>query len=1019
MAFCAACGASVPGGSRFCPACGAAVAERPAEEERKLATVLFADLVGSTALADSSDAERTRALLTRFYDAMAAEITDAGGNIEKFIGDAVMAAFGAPTALEDHADRAMHAALSMQHTLASMFGETLKLRIGVNTGEVIVGQARAGSSFVSGDVVNVAARLEQAAQPGQILVGERAVSAVRKQFAFGAAMRVEAKGKPDGVRCRLLVRAPSPAAIGQSETGLVGRERELAALEAAYERTMAEDRPQLVAVIGEPGIGKTALLLEFWRRLAEKVPAPARRVGRCLAFGQAGAYAPLREVVLQHPQLLERRPILRLTLGRSAPPGLHPLEVGQQLNAAWAELISELTEDGPAAVLIEDLHWAESELLDLLDQARLLDRGKLLLVGTARDKPEGEWETIQLEALPSAEAGRLADTLARTELPQDLKTVLVERAGGNPFFLEELMRIIADRDISAELTGDLVVPDTVQAILAGRIDLLGQREKAALQAAAVVGRAFEVAPLRALIEEEPRIDALVERGFIRENGRGFTFMHALTREVAYGSLTTHRRAHLHAGYADWLERTGGGKDEDAAVLAHHYAEAVRPGDEDLAWPGQEDELGRLRASAVDWLRRAGSLAVGRYEMREAVALLERAVELEPDPGARLEIWCDIAHANVLYFDGRGFAAALQEGIALAADEETTADLYAELAIQTIGRAGMWGTPPPTDQLEGWVGHALELGGRDSAARAKALTARCYYEYEKSAEDAAEASRIADRLGDPVLRSRAYDARSLVAFVHGDYDQALEWCRRRIAIAGELDDPDMEASVFSSAAPPAAASGRFDEARQYAARQDEITRSLSPHHRLHGVSGILELDELLGNWTAVVELQQAVEQAVAANIATPCVRNARSLLVCALARAYRGEEDEAARLEREGEAHAMTGYGTVLDTLRLRLALNRGDLSAVKARLGTPAVRMSNWFYLSSMSAHLDGLAELGERARVEEQATRALRPGTYLEPFALRALGIARGDAALVERAASLFDALGLSWHVTRTAELL
>jgi class 3 adenylate cyclase/tetratricopeptide (TPR) repeat protein len=975
--------------------------------------------VGSTALADSGDVERTRALLNRFYDAMAAEITDAGGTVEKFIGDAVVAAFGAPTALEDHADRAMHAALSMQRNLASMFGETLKLRIGVNTGDVVVGQSRVGSSFVSGDAVNVAARLEQAAQPGQILVGERAVSAARKQFEFGAAMQVDAKGKPDGVRCRLLVRAPSPTATGQSETGLVGREHELAALQAAYERAVAEDRPQLLAVIGEPGIGKTALLLEFWRLLADESPAPARRVGRCLAFGQTGAYAPLGEIVLQHPQLLERRPILGLTLGRSVPPGLHPLEVGQQLNAAWAELISELTEARPAAVLVEDLHWAEPELLDLLDQARLLGRGKLLLVGTARDTPQGPWETIRLEALPSTEAVRLADTLAPTELPQDVKAVLVERAGGNPFFLEELMRSIADRGISGELARDLLVPDTVQAILAGRIDLLGRREKAALQAAAVVGRAFEVDPLLAMIEEEPCVEVLLEHGFIRANGSGFTFMHALTREVAYGSLTTHRRAHLHAGYADWLERTGGGKDEDAAVLAHHYAEAVRPGDEDLAWPGEEDELARLRARAVDWLRRAGSLAVGRYEMREAVTLLERAVELEPKSRVRLDIWRDIAHANALYFDGRGFAAALQEGITLAGDEKTTADLYAELALQTIGRAGMWGTPPPTDELEGWVGQALELGGRDSAARAKALTARCYYEYEKSAEDAAEASRIADRLGDPVLRSRAYDARSLVAFVHGDYEQALEWCRRRIAIIGELDDPDMEANVFSSAAAPAAASGRFDEARQYAASQDEITRSLSPHHRLHGVSGILELEELLGNWTAVLELQQTVEEAVAANIATPCVRNSRSLLVCALAHAYRGEEDEAARLEREGEAHAMTGYGTVLDTPRLRLALDRGDLSAVKERLGTPAVRSSNWFYLSSMSAHLDGLAELGQRERVEEEATRALRPGTYLEPFALRALGIARADAALVEQAASRFDALGLSWHSTRTAELL
>src|SRR5439155_9390018 len=216
-----------------------------------------------------------------------------------------------------------------------------------------------------------------------------------------------------------------------------------------------------------------------------------------------------------------------------------------------------------------------------------------------------------------------------------------------------------------------------------------------------------------------------------------------------------------------------------------------------------------------------------------------------------------------------------------------------------------------------------------------------------------------------------------------------------------------------------ACGEIDEARRYAALQDEVTRPLSPHHRLHGISGRLELEELIGNWIGVVELQERVEKAVVENRATPCVRNARSLLVCALAHAHLGDEEELERLEGEGEAHSMTGYGTVLDTPRLHLALHRHDLSALESLLGEPAVRASNWFYLSSMAGHFDGLAALGARERIEHEAKRALRPGTYLEPFALRALGIVRRDRPLFERAADRFERFGLGWHAARTRDSL
>ena len=266
-------------------------------DERKLATILFADLVGSTAAADDQDPERTRARLERFYDAMTAEIEAAGGTIEKFAGDAVLAAFGAPEALEDHAERALHAALAMQHRVEG------GLRIGVNTGEVVVGRPREGSSFVSGDAVNVAARLEQGAEPGEILAGERTIAAARGAFEFGEPTTLEAKGKADGIPCRRVMRALTlmrPRGVGGLAPAFVGRDDELARLHSAFHRAVERSHPVVVTVVGDAGVGKTRLARELWELLADDDPAPLRRTGRCLPYGQGITYWPFAEVLKEH-----------------------------------------------------------------------------------------------------------------------------------------------------------------------------------------------------------------------------------------------------------------------------------------------------------------------------------------------------------------------------------------------------------------------------------------------------------------------------------------------------------------------------------------------------------------------------------------------------------------------------------------------------------------------------------------------------------------------------------------------
>src|SRR4029079_1575278 len=361
-------------------------------DERKLATILFADLVGSTAAADDQDPERTRARLERFYDAMTGEIEAAGGTVEKFAGDAVMAAFGAPEALEDHAERALHASLAMQRQVEG-------LRIGVNTGEVVVGAPREGSSFVSGDAVNVAARLEQAAEPDEILAAGRTIAAARGAFEFGDRREVAAKGKPGGVSCRPVVRALTlmrPRGVGGLARTFVGRDEELDRLHTAYRRAVERSRPVLVTIVGDAGVGKTRLIRELWEQLAHADPEPARRTGRCLAYGRGITYWPFAEVLKEHLSILDSdspdevrrrlgdREVLGITLGLDLAGALHPLAARDRLHEEWVSFMSELAHERPAVLLVEDVHWAEEPLLDLIERlARDVD-GPLLMLATAR-----------------------------------------------------------------------------------------------------------------------------------------------------------------------------------------------------------------------------------------------------------------------------------------------------------------------------------------------------------------------------------------------------------------------------------------------------------------------------------------------------------------------------------------------------------------------------------------------------------------------------------------------------------
>jgi tetratricopeptide (TPR) repeat protein len=979
--------------------------------------------------------------------------------VEKFAGDAVMAAFGAPAAYEDHAERALHAALSMQRRLDALFDRTLKLRIGVNTGEVVVGRPREGSSFVSGDPVNVAARLEQAAEPGDVLVGERTIAASRGAFEFSEPITVEAKGKPGGVRCRRLVRALSltrPRGVHGLRRAFVGRREEFERLLAAYRTTVEQRRPKLVTIIGDAGVGKSRLIRELWESLEDEDPEPLRRAGRCLAYGHGITYWPLGEILREHLGILETdspaevrrrlgdREILGLTLGLDTAGDLHPLAARDRLHEAWIAFLDSLVSDRPAVVLIEDIHWAEPPLLDLIEQLARGVAGPVLLVATARpdfvDVRAGwgsgryDAETIWLDPLPAESAGILLESLLGAALPDPARDLVVERAEGNPLFIEEMLGSLIDRGVIErengewsvrELPADVEIPDTVQAVVAARLDLLEPPEKAALQAAAVIGRIFWTGPVYDLVGDQPDLRVLEDRDFIRRRGGSslegeteFAFKHAITREVAYESVPKAKRAGLHAAFAEWIERRIGDRDEIASLLAYHYSAAVNPADADLAWGAEPERLAELTAKAIGWLQRAGNLALSRYELLDAIALFGQALDLHPDRAEEVQLWRSIGRAAALRYDGVGLWDAMERAIDRCQEPSVLGELYAELAYETTGRAGMWTRFPDRDLVEGWIDRALELAEPGTRARAQALIAIGYWHDDRPARAVDEAQELTERLGDPGLMVDACEVRCFSEFAAGRYQNALLAAERAFDLERGISDPNTSTRLRESVAALFTMCGRLSESRRMIQDHDALCGRLFPHHRLHAVALEIEFLEVLGAWEEIRALVPRTRTAVQENLATPCVRAGRSLLVCSAACAVLGREPEAGSLEREADDLRMEGFGWILEAPRIRLALHRHDIataSRLVSAMTSSIPRRQIWYFPAAAATRLDALAALGDAERLEADAAEFLERDSVLAAFAMRALGTFRGDPLLMEKAASRFDDFGFEIQAANT----
>jgi class 3 adenylate cyclase len=672
-------------------------------QERRVVTVLFADLAGSTALGERIDPEDVRELQGELFDLINTEVERFGGTTEKFAGDAVLAVFGIPQAHEDDAERAVRAALAARDGFASFaervaerHGADVGLRIGVNTGEVVTGREAAarGELMVSGDAVNVAARLQQHAEPGQVLVGRRTQAATTRTIDYRPRDSVAAKGKSEPVAAWEALRSATeqPAAMPRGVAGrtapLVGRDEELAILSAVAARVERERAPQLVTLFGPAGVGKTRLLSEF----VERLPPGHVLVGRCLPYGEGITYWPLSEIARAHAGILANDPadvalakletaIASVVAKQDAPRALEaaawtigvslrgtpvtdidPAEVVRRLEEGWAQYLAALGRDRLAIVAVEDAHWASGPMLDLVERlAERLSGTRVLIVCTARlELLEGRptWgagkqnaTSLSLTPLTPDEAADLVSSLLG-DVPAAVRERVLAHAEGNPFYLEEMLNMLIDQGVlerrnggwaSAAEPGELAIPDSVHGVIAARVDLLEAAARDALRRCSVVGRSFWPA---AVGVDEDAVVSLTRTGLVTENPgsemggmREFAFKHALTRDVVYSTLPRPERRDLHRHVADWIGKTTRGRDVEAAELAaYHYGEALAYGEEDAA----------VRRRAVEALLIASDAAYRRSDFAATRAQAERALEFADDetrPRARLAL------ARVHYTEG--------------------------------------------------------------------------------------------------------------------------------------------------------------------------------------------------------------------------------------------------------------------------------------------------------------------------------------------------------------------------------
>ena len=913
MLICASCGRETPEGFPRCANCGAILAAPTAREVRKTVTVLFCDVTGSTALGESTDPEALRALLARYFDRMKSIVESHGGVVEKFIGDAVMALYGAPVAHEDDALRACRAAVEMRDAFPAL---GLNGRIGVNTGEVVTGTEE---RLATGDAVNVAARLEQAAPPGEVLIGARTLALVAAAVDVEAVEPLTLKGKSEPVAAyRLLTATGAPER--RFSTPMIGRGPELERVRDVFAQTVHDRTCRLVTVLGSAGVGKSRLVAEFLAHTEGRIMR-----GRCLSYGDGITYWPVVEILKGVGTLPDgdaARPLRGLL-------GEHD-EIASAREIAWGfrKLLEQEAQSQPVVCVFDDLHWAQKTLLELIEHVAAAARdAPVLLLCTARPElleRRSSWggeraTTVALEPLDAIESAQLVSALG--DVTEALHTRIVEAAEGNPLFLEEMLALVR-----ASPDGNVDVPPTIQALLAARLDQLASGERSVLERGAVEGRIFHRGAVAALGDDaklDEQLPALVRKELIRPDRpqlrpeHAYRFRHQLIRDAAYDALPKSVRAELHQRFAGWLETNGRDLVELEEMVGLHLEQAARY----LAELGRPDPAVAEQASTR--LAAAGERARWRGDAGSARSLLRRALELVDEPDLHLEVAFAMSHPNI-----RDAARLLEEIAGRAEARAAAAD--AALAHALAAYMANWAAEGSLEEEERLALAAIPLleARADHAGLAEVWFAlassvyRCRYE---QMVQAAERARHHETLAGMPHRSDALQALGLQLGPR-PVDESLQRC----------DALDPRWNIDLSRAFLLAMSDRIDEARAVAGAAAKHARDLG-----HTADPWLaEIEKLAGNHGGAAELLRSLCDRLAgrgfdAPLAAYAALQGRELCsldrfdeadalsaqardhahkddlvtqafwrqVAALVHAQRGDHPEAERLAREAVAYA--------------------------------------------------------------------------------------------------------------------
>ena len=876
MLRCPGCGEENPDRFRLCGYCGSVlVAQPPPQEVRKAVTVVFCDLKGSTELGDRLDSEALREVLALYFSAMKPVLERHGGTIEKYIGDAIMAVFGLPRMHEDDALRAVRAAAEMGEALAELnvtlrvgFGVTLENRTGVNTGEVVTGEGGSSQRLATGDTVNIAARLEQVAPVGEVLIGESTYRLVRETVEVVPVEPLTLKGKPEPVPAyRLLSVTADARSARPTDRPLVGRDREIAALDAEFRRSVAGPECRLVTLLGEAGVGKSRLIEEFVRRLADE--ATVLR-GRCLSYGDGITFWPLAEVLRQAAGIVpedseeDARIKLKSCFGEHLADATTRIESGMGLSQDlygkdelfWGVRVAleELARRTPLVVVFDDIHWAEATFLDLIEDILHASLSvPLFLVCMARhefgeDRPSftagrRAASQIELEELSLEESGLVVrNLLGAASLPKPLERRILAMAEGNPLFIEQMLSMLIDDGRLRQQAGSWVfsgaakalsVPGNVSSLLGARLDRLGLAERRVVESASVIGLEFSSSAVLALLEDsdgwtylEPTLAALCRKQLIRRAEAGavddFHFSHILIRDAAYARLLKRTRARLHERFAAWLTDTVGSRvAEHEEILGYHLEQSFRYRSE----LGPVDDNGRrLGAEASRRLSSAGRRALVRGDLSAAANLLQRAAALlgEKDP-ARALLLLDAGEATVDIGELERAEAMLTEAVdrALSADKMGIARAAALALLQLRYTTDAHAVRESIGQQESMVElveheiPALEAMGDDRAlVRAFRLLTYVHWtgsRYRDAAAAAERTIRHATAAGDQVTARRFLGSLAISA-LYGPMPviEAIATCEEVLARA--KDDRRAGALAELAIGQLEAMRGNFERAR---------------------------------------------------------------------------------------------------------------------------------------------------------------------------------------------------------------